>query len=153
MTHLNSSSTPCEASVLVGSAGTDAGTRDPGELLFGWRCANSHPRSSAGRGWPPGSPRAPRLQMSAASSREAEAPEFPPRSPRNAIFLEVSSLPINLFLPPVTRSRSAVHVTILFRQLSEPREPPGAPQECCLQSPLGAGDGGWRNPVSEPGLQ
>lgn len=39
-------------------------------------------------------------------------------------------------LPPPTLSRSAVHVTILFRQLKEPKETSPAPRaHYCLQSP------------------
>lgn len=56
ITHLNFSPTPWEASVLMGSTGKDARDSDPGELLFGWRCANSHPSFPAGRGWGSGSP-------------------------------------------------------------------------------------------------
>lgn len=35
--------------------------------------------------------------MSVESSQEVEAPTFPLHSPRNVIFFEVSTLPINLF--------------------------------------------------------
>nr|XP_035953082.1 uncharacterized protein LOC118538894 [Halichoerus grypus] len=43
---------------------------------------------------------------------------------------------------PVTLSRSAVHVTILFRQLSEPRETSRAPEGRCVQPRLPRR--GWR---------
>lgn len=137
------------------SAGTGAGTRDPGELLFGWRRTNSWQGSPAGTGWRPdrgargnGGDRCPRRPAG-----RRRRPRFPCAAP-GMRFLEVSSRPIGLFLPPaaVTRSRSAAHVTIIFRELSEPGGAQGHVKSPVFSLPWGKGTEGGET-RSELGLQ
>lgn len=103
ITHLNSSSTPSEASVLAGSTriqghrhrSTTPVWMEVHKLLEAHALSQL---SSAGSGSRAENLLEGRLQMSAESSQEVEAPRrFASRSPQNVIFREVSALLINLF--------------------------------------------------------
>ncbi|XP_078301269.1 uncharacterized protein LOC132692955 [Panthera onca] len=124
VTHLNSSSTPSEASVLAGSTRIQGLRNTTPVRMEVHKLLDAHARSqlsSAGGGWRAGSLLEGRLQMSAESSQGVEAPPLCP---------SISSP------SRVTLSRSAVHVTILFRQLKEPRETSRAPEGRCFARPL-----------------
>nr|XP_060511775.1 uncharacterized protein LOC132692955 [Panthera onca] len=101
VTHLNSSSTPSEASVLAGSTRIQGLRNTTPVRMEVHKLLDAHARSqlsSAGGGWRAGSLLEGRLQMSAESSQGVEAPRrFASRSPGNVLFREVSALPINLF--------------------------------------------------------